>query len=113
MHFEFYRVLSDTRATNSSNLESKSFRMGDWFDFLYPRTRSTVGVSPFRGRLVTDEGRKFCAYAGNSPTPRVDAIKDIPIARWSASWAGVMLIPDRFKYLSTSARSTGAVFDTA
>jgi hypothetical protein len=24
----------DTRATNSSNLESRSFRMGDWFDFL-------------------------------------------------------------------------------
>jgi len=31
---EFYRVLFDARATNSSNLESKSFRMGDWFDFL-------------------------------------------------------------------------------
>src|SRR5882762_11077881 len=77
--------LFETRATNSSNLESKSFRMGDWFDFLYPRTRSIVGVSPLRGRLVTDEGRKFCAYAGNSPTPPVDAIKDIPMARWSAS----------------------------
>jgi len=34
MHFEFYRFLFDTRATNSSNLESRSFRMGDWFDFL-------------------------------------------------------------------------------
>ena len=32
--FDFYRVLFDARATNSSNLESKSFRMGDWFDFL-------------------------------------------------------------------------------
>jgi len=32
--FEFYRVLFDARATNSSNLESKSFRTGDWFDFL-------------------------------------------------------------------------------
>jgi hypothetical protein len=61
MHFEFYRVLSDTRATNSSNLESKSLRMGDGFDFLWPRTRSIVGVSPLRGRLVTDRGRKFCA----------------------------------------------------
>jgi hypothetical protein len=30
----FYRVLLDARATNSSNLESKSFRAGDWFDFL-------------------------------------------------------------------------------
>jgi hypothetical protein len=29
-----YRVLFDARATNSSNLESKSFRMGDSFDFL-------------------------------------------------------------------------------
>ena len=35
-------------------------------------------MSPLRGRLVTDEGRKFCAYAGNSPTPPVEAIKDIP-----------------------------------
>jgi hypothetical protein len=26
--------LLETRATNSSNLESKSFRMGDLFDFL-------------------------------------------------------------------------------
>ena len=34
MHFKFYGVLFDARATNSSNLESKSFRMGDWFDFL-------------------------------------------------------------------------------
>jgi len=34
MHCEFYRVLLDARATNSSNLESKSFRAGDWFDFL-------------------------------------------------------------------------------
>ena len=29
---ELYRILLKTRATNSSNLESKSFRMGDWFD---------------------------------------------------------------------------------
>ena len=34
MHFEFYRVFFDARATNSSTLESKSFRMEDWFDFL-------------------------------------------------------------------------------
>ena len=34
MPFELYRVLFNARATNSSNLESKSFRMGDWFDFL-------------------------------------------------------------------------------
>jgi hypothetical protein len=40
---------------------SKSFRMGDSFDFLYPRTSSTVGVSPLRGRLVTDRVRKFLA----------------------------------------------------
>src|SRR5580692_6411969 len=51
----------ETRATNSSNLESKSFRMGDSFDFLYPRTSSTVGVFPLRGRLVTDRVRKFLA----------------------------------------------------
>jgi hypothetical protein len=34
VHFEFYRALWDTRATNSSNFESKSYRTGDWFDFL-------------------------------------------------------------------------------
>ena len=31
---EFYRVLFDARAINSSNLESKSLRIGDWLDFL-------------------------------------------------------------------------------
>jgi len=31
---EFYWVFFETRATNSSNLESKSLRMGDLFDFL-------------------------------------------------------------------------------
>jgi hypothetical protein len=34
MNSESYRVLFETRATNSSNLESKSLRIGDWFDFL-------------------------------------------------------------------------------
>jgi hypothetical protein len=34
MYSEFYRVFFETRATNSSNLESKSFRMGDSFNFL-------------------------------------------------------------------------------
>ena len=34
VHSEFYRVLLDARATNSSSFESKSFRTGDWFDFL-------------------------------------------------------------------------------
>jgi len=34
LHFKFYRVLLDTRVTNSSNRESKSLRMGDWFVFL-------------------------------------------------------------------------------
>jgi len=31
---EFYRVLFDARATSSSSFDRKSFRMGDWFDFL-------------------------------------------------------------------------------
>ena len=31
---EAYRAFFETRATNSSNLERKSFRMGDRFDFL-------------------------------------------------------------------------------
>jgi hypothetical protein len=34
MHSESYPVFFETRPTNSSNLESKRFRMGDWFDFL-------------------------------------------------------------------------------
>jgi hypothetical protein len=34
LHAEFYWVFFEARATNSSNLESKSFRMGDSFDFL-------------------------------------------------------------------------------
>ena len=34
MHSESYWVFFEARATHSSNLESKSFRMGDWFDFL-------------------------------------------------------------------------------
>jgi len=33
-HFEFYWVFFATQATNSSNLESKSLKIGDWFDFL-------------------------------------------------------------------------------
>ena len=31
---ESYCAFLETRATNSSNLESRSFRMGDSFDFL-------------------------------------------------------------------------------
>jgi hypothetical protein len=57
----YQKVLFDARTVNLSSLESKSFSTGDWFDFLKPRTRSTVGASPFRGRLVTEGGRKFCA----------------------------------------------------
>ena len=34
MHSEFYWIFFETRAINSSNLESRSFRMGDSFDFL-------------------------------------------------------------------------------
>ena len=34
MHSEFYCVFFETRAINSSNLDSKSFRTGDLFDFL-------------------------------------------------------------------------------
>jgi hypothetical protein len=37
LHSTFYFhtfFLFETRATNSSNLESNNFRMGDWFDFL-------------------------------------------------------------------------------
>jgi len=33
-NYRVYCVFFETRATNSSNLESKSFRIGDLFDFL-------------------------------------------------------------------------------
>jgi hypothetical protein len=32
LHSQFYWVFFEARATNSSNLESKSFRTGDSFD---------------------------------------------------------------------------------
>ena len=32
-----------------------------------------VGVSPFRGRLTTDQVKKFAAVAGSRATPRVEA----------------------------------------
>jgi hypothetical protein len=31
---KFHRIFVDARATSSSNRESKSLRIGDWFDFL-------------------------------------------------------------------------------
>ena len=49
----------ETRAINSSNLERNSFRIGDVFALLYPTTRSIVGTSPPKGRLMTDHGRKI------------------------------------------------------
>ena len=57
--------------------------MSDVLALLYPRTRSTVGASPLIGRLVTDEGRKFFAYAGSRVTARVDAIIE---NAWARLW---------------------------
>jgi len=91
-------IVFEARATNSSNLESKSFKIGDSFDFLYPITKSIVGIFPARERLVKDEGRKFCAYAGKSATPRVDATNDIAIPRLSTAWLGFSLLPDCLLY---------------
>ncbi len=34
LHTKGYRAFFETRATKSSNLDSRSFKMGDWFDFL-------------------------------------------------------------------------------
>ena len=59
--------------------------MGDVFALLYPTTKSTVGASPWIGRLVTDEGRKFFAYAGSRVTARVDAIIEKAWARLCTS----------------------------
>ncbi len=36
-----------------------------------------VGVSPFKGRLTTDQVKKFAAVAGSRATPRVDATREI------------------------------------
>ena len=46
--------LLDTRAIKSSILDRNSFKTGDVFALLYPTTRSTVGTSPSKGRLMTD-----------------------------------------------------------
>jgi len=73
--------LLDARAIKSSSLERNSFRIGDALALLYPTTRSIVGTSPLRGRLMTDHGRKGCTYAGNKATLRVEAIRDIAIFR--------------------------------
>lgn len=61
IHTEPQFIFFETRAINSSNLERRSLRMGESLDFLWPRTSSMVGVFPFKGRLVTEEGRKFWA----------------------------------------------------
>ena len=66
-------------------LSRKSFKRCDVFALLYPTTRSTVGASPWIGRLATDEGRKFFAYAGNRVTARVDAIMEKAWARLCTS----------------------------
>jgi len=55
-----------------------------------------VGVSPFKGRLTTDQVKKFSAEAGNRATPCVDATKEIAIAKLSISRCGVSSIPVRF-----------------
>src|ERR1700719_3493810 len=44
-------------------------------------TKSMVGASPLRGRLMTDHFRKFSAEAGNRATPRVVAFSERMIAR--------------------------------
>jgi hypothetical protein len=58
-HSEFYWIFFETRATNSSNLESKSFKWEIYSTFCNRRPdRSSaclLGVDGF----VTDEGGKF------------------------------------------------------
>jgi hypothetical protein len=48
-----------------------------------------VGVSPFKGRLTTDQVKKCSAEAGNRAMPRVDATREIAIAKLSISRCGV------------------------
>jgi hypothetical protein len=64
---------------------TNSFNVGAVLAVLQAMTQSTVGDSPVSGRLVTDQGRRFLAYAGSKATPRVDATKDIATARLSPS----------------------------
>ena len=42
---------------------------------------------------MTDHGRKDYTYAGNNATLRVDAIRNIAMAKLSASSAGLVSIP--------------------
>ena len=75
-----------SRATRKSTLSRNNLSTCAVFALLYPTTRSTVGASPAIGRLATDEGRKFFAYAGNRVTARVDAIIEKAWARLCTSW---------------------------
>jgi hypothetical protein len=68
--------LCDIRVVKSSILERKVFRIGDVLALRYPMTKSMVGVSPFSGRLTTDDVKKFSAEVGSSATPRVEATRD-------------------------------------
>jgi hypothetical protein len=51
-----------------------------------PMTRSMVGSSPLRGRLVTDHGRKFSLLAGQ-PKPAITASMGRNSLRLSAGYS--------------------------
>src|SRR6267142_7175968 len=85
----------ETSAINSSNRDRNSFRTGELFVLLYPMTRSIVGTSPASGRLTTDQGIRFCTYAGINVMPRIDATSDMTIAGLSAPCVGVIWTPER------------------
>src|SRR5258708_24968894 len=100
-----------TSEISSLSRERNIFKIGDALLFLYPTARSMVGTSPFSGRLTTDHGNKFFAYAGISERPRVEATKEIAMAMLSTPCAGVISTPARFRKSSVTRRKTVAFRD--
>src|SRR5271165_4727489 len=67
-----------------------------------------VGASLFRGRLMTDHFKKFSAETGSRATPRVDATREIAIAKLSISRCGTISIPLQARQSSTGSGAGNA-----
>jgi hypothetical protein len=96
---------------SSPNRERRSFKIGEELVLLYPTTKSIVGISPFSGRLTTDHGSQFFAYAGISDRPRVEATNEMAMAMLSTPCAGVISMPARIRKSSVTRRRTVAFLD--
>ena len=84
MHFEFYRVLIEARATNSSNLESKSFRIGDWFNFCSRGPDRRLAYLPSEGDSLQTKGE-------SSVRNQVDPSRRSRLNRKIATGGGICL----------------------